>query len=168
MDTVYFAQMNQVMVLRFVGFIRYPLSPALEQLLNRILTDSSPTIQAIVIDLCQTQLIDSTNLGLLARIANWSITHLQVKPVLYSTNPDVTSTLLGVSFDLVFTILNQQPTDQITPPPNTVLTPTDMPADLGPMILRAHETLMALSDNNYQQFAEVVRVLQAQQPTPKD
>lgn len=158
MDTVYFARWNDVVALRFVGCIRYPLSPALEHFINGLLAQNDPPIHAIVIDLCQTQLIDSTNLGLLARLANWSLVHLQAKPVLYSTNPDVTNVLLAVSFDLVFTMVECLPMDHLGDAPLSLPSGTE-PAALADTVLRAHETLMALSVNNHQQFADVVRLL---------
>ncbi|MGB5179284.1 MAG: STAS domain-containing protein, partial [Gammaproteobacteria bacterium] len=61
------ASHDDVHVLRFIGDIRYPLSPSIDRYLEQIFAGPKPA--GFVIDLTETDSIDSTNLGLLARLA---------------------------------------------------------------------------------------------------
>jgi anti-anti-sigma factor len=61
------ASHDGVEVLRFVGEIRYRLAPALDRYLESVF--AKPGLAGFVIDLIETDSIDSTNLGILARIA---------------------------------------------------------------------------------------------------
>ena len=61
------ASHDDIHVLRFIGDIRYTLSPSIDRFLKEIFSGSPPA--GFVIDLTETDSIDSTNLGLLARIA---------------------------------------------------------------------------------------------------
>ena len=65
--TVLHASHDDVHVLRFIGDIRYTLSPSIEHFLEGVFDGPKPA--GFVIDLTETDSIDSTNLGLLARIA---------------------------------------------------------------------------------------------------
>ena len=62
------ASHDGIHVLRFVGDIRYTLSPSIDRYVKQLF--SGPPPAGFVIDLTETDSIDSTNLGLLARIAN--------------------------------------------------------------------------------------------------
>ena len=50
-------------------------------------------ISSILIDLTQTDYIDSTALGMIAKTASFLQMHNQRKPIILSTNPDITRLL---------------------------------------------------------------------------
>jgi len=64
---IYYAITGQRGFLKLAGEIRYPLAASLNQAVNTLL--AAPEIQGVVVDLQETDFIDSTCLGLLARVA---------------------------------------------------------------------------------------------------
>ena len=67
MAKVLLAQQDTVQVLKFVGDVRVCLGSSVTEFLDQL--EASDTLKSIVIDLTETESIDSTSLGLLAKIA---------------------------------------------------------------------------------------------------
>ena len=61
------AEKQGIYVLKFIGEIRLNLCSTLDNLVESITQD--PEFKTVVIDLTETEIIDSTTLGLLAKIA---------------------------------------------------------------------------------------------------
>lgn len=64
---IQFAEQNGTFVLKFVGEVRLTLCSALDATIEKIFT--ALNFSAIVIDLTETESIDSTTLGLLAKLS---------------------------------------------------------------------------------------------------
>ena len=147
-----------VHVLRFVGEIRHPMGPALERFLEQLLSREPGA--GLVIDLSETEINDSTCLGLLARTAQNLRQQGRGKATLVSRRPDITEVLRSMSFDRLFNIVDEM---LLSGPiaERALATPGACDEDilLGTM-LRAHRTLMELSEHNRLQFKEVVEALQ--------
>ena len=94
MGKVLFAKQNDVHVLKFVGDVRVTLGPTLSNFLNDI--GQQKNQKSIVIDLTDTTNIDSTSLGLLAKISLRCQEALNVKPTMVSTNEDVNRILICI------------------------------------------------------------------------
>ncbi len=97
-----YAKQDGVCVLKLTGDIRYTTGPAavisrsLDTFFDKLFATGD--FQDVVVDMTETTAIDSTNLGLLARLYTWMQEHGGRKPTLVSTNPDVTRTLESVGF----------------------------------------------------------------------
>ena len=89
------ASHEDVHVLRFIGDIRYPLSPSIDRFLDGIFAGPEPA--GFVIDLTETDSIDSTNLGLLARIARRMQSLDARRVTIVSNRADITSCEAPVS-----------------------------------------------------------------------
>ncbi|MGI9321854.1 MAG: STAS domain-containing protein, partial [Thiogranum sp.] len=90
-------------VLRFVGDIRYTMSPSIDRFLKEIFSGPSPA--GFIIDLTETDSIDSTNLGLLARIAKSMKGLNDSRVTILSDHADINSVLTSMAFDEVFDII---------------------------------------------------------------
>jgi anti-anti-sigma factor len=147
-----------VHVLRFVGEIRHPMGPALEKFLDQLLNQAPSA--GLVIDLSETEIIDSTCLGLLARTALKLQHQGRGKATLVSQRDDITEVLRSMSFDRLFNIVGEMLVSG--PIAERLLTaPGARDEDvLLDTMLRAHRTLMELSEHNRLQFKEVVEALQ--------
>jgi len=145
-----------VEVLRFVGEIRHPLGPLLERFLDQLAKDG---LQGLVIDLGETQIIDSTCLGLLARMALRLRNQGGCKATVVSPRPDITDVLRSMSFDRLMNIVGEMPIGHLE---ERLLKATNVCDDDALLVtmLRAHRTLMSLSERNREQFKEVVQVLE--------
>ncbi|NIW77982.1 MAG: anti-sigma factor antagonist, partial [Calditrichae bacterium] len=71
-------------MLKFSGDIRYTMGCSLDDFLKKLFKRSD--FETILIDLTETRSIDSTSLGLLAKIANFMQHQFHQKAPLVSTN----------------------------------------------------------------------------------
>ncbi len=153
---VLYAMHEGVHVLRFVGEIRHPLGPALERFLGRLLKEKP---QDLIIELGETRIVDSTCLGLLARMALKLRAQRLAKARIVSPCSDITEVLRSMSFDRLFDIVGEMPFGPVEARKLVTAVERDGNALLATM-LGAHRTLMALSEYNRLQFKDVVEVLE--------
>lgn len=153
---VLYAVQDGVHVLRFIGEVRHPLGPALERFFGRLLEDRP---KDLIITLAETQIIDSTCLGLLARLALRLQTQGQARARIISPRPDITEVLRSMSFDRLFDITGEIPLGAMNEREIATDAGRDHAALLATM-LGAHRTLMALSEHNRLEFQDVVDALE--------
>lgn len=113
----------------------------------------------IVIDLRKADYIDSTMLGLLAKIARLFLLRHEHKPTLISTQEDINLLLDSMGFDSAFEICRDMASapfyledipllEKAVPTPET--------------LLEAHKLLMDLDDRNIDRFSTAVETLQSE------
>jgi anti-anti-sigma factor len=152
------ASHDGVHALRLKGEIRYPLSPSFDRFLQRLFAGPAP--KGFVVDLTETTVIDSTNLGLLARIAKGMDRAGGPKPVLISNQEDINEVIVSMGFDEVFMLVD---TPEPLPEPGHVVPLRETDAQtLARTILEAHRTLMDLNERNRDVFQSVVALLEQQ------
>src|SRR5690606_40135954 len=88
---IFAAELNDVPVLKFVGDVRVLMSSALENYFSSLY--QHPSLDAMLIDLTDTRGIDSTTLGLLAKMAIKLKKLYDVRPTIVSTNANITRIL---------------------------------------------------------------------------
>lgn len=154
-------------VLKLTGDVRVPMCATLDKFIEGMFENSS--LNAIVIDLSETQVIDSTALGLLAKIAIYYDKKFQSKPLLLSPNPDITRILLSMGFPQVFDLREEGLTSK---PAMADLPRVSCSEDNAcEKVLEAHRILMSMNDNNREIFKDVVQALEEasqQSATPRD
>ena len=150
------ANHDGVEILRFVGEIRYLLAPALDRYLESVFAE--PGLAGFVIDLIETDSIDSTNLGILARIAKRMEVCGGPRVRIVSNRVDINDVLLSMDLDEVFEIVASSTTgtDNGQELPQEELDEASMTNTL----LKAHRTLMSLNERNQEVFREVVSTLE--------
>lgn len=148
---VYYAEQGGTGVIRFEGTISYTIANAIERFLDDLFARNAFT--RLIVDLNDTESIDSTGLGLLARIANGVRRRDGSRPLLFSTQPDINTLISSICLDTVFTLCDG-------PPP--VLPGTALPAgnpserEIAQTILEAHRVLSDMNDGNRAMFQNVV------------
>ena len=159
MGTILFTQVDNVQVLKFVGDVRVTLGPTISNYLESIGEDAD--LKSIVIDLTETICIDSTSLGLLAKISLRSQDALKVLPTIVSTNDDVTRILTSMSFEKIFLIVGALDicSEQMGELSESVVSESE----LREQVLEAHRILMKLSKNNELKFKDLVQALELEQ-----
>jgi len=154
---ILYAKVDRTYVLKFSGDVRYticaPLSAFIRQLQSRAGFDD------ILIDLTETEGIDSTNLGLLARIANLVQDRFHHKTTVLSTNANVNRTLDTMGFYEVFNIDDRCVTSQISG--RNLPAVAEQVQETSDAILQAHRTLAALNEANREMFHSVVEALES-------
>jgi len=146
-------------VLKFRGEIRLALAPRLSAFVNRI--GHTPDIESIVIDLSEVEGIDSTMLGLLAKISLRSQEALNAMPTIISPLEDITRILVSMGFDSIFAITGN--VDEEAPAEGEL--PTEFAADdeLCEQVIEAHRVLMSLNEANEEAFRDLVESLENEQ-----
>ncbi|MCO3149971.1 STAS domain-containing protein [Pseudomonas aeruginosa] len=153
---IQFAEQNGSFVLKFVGEVRLTLCSALDSTIEKIF--AALNFSAIIIDLTETQSIDSTTLGLLAKLSILSRQKIGLLPTLVTTNPDITRLLQSMGFDQVFNIV-----DRPIPCPECLsdLPPQDQSEDVvRDKVLEAHRILMGLNESSREAFHDLVSALE--------
>ena len=98
-----------VYVMLFEGDVRLTLCTAVEVYLEKMFNDQE--FKSVLVDLSRTESIDSTSLGVLAKLSIQADKIFGYTPTLVSTNGDVTRILMSMGFDDVFHIV-ESPLDQ--------------------------------------------------------
>lgn len=144
-------------VLRFEGDVRLTLCVAFDGYLRNIFGD--PDFQAVVVDLCNAKGIDSTSLGLLAKLAKESQSHTDKAPLLACDNNDIRRSLESVGIDHLFEPAASIPSEAVS---LGTLNETDASeAETREQVLAAHRELMALNPENAAAFKDLVAKLEA-------
>jgi anti-anti-sigma factor len=115
--------------------------------------------ETLVIDLTAVDAIDSTGMGLLARLGRKTLARGR-RSVLVCPDNDVLICLRSASFDKLFVVLDESPLDE---PIELREVPLDAgniePEALGAIMLQAHRDLAMLSEENQRAFADVIALL---------
>lgn len=151
-----------VYLIVFEGDVRLTLCTTVDVYLEKMFIDSG--FRSVVVDLSQTENIDSTSLGLLAKLSIQAEKRFDYRPTLVSTNPDITRILLSMGFDEVFN-LQETPLvheEQLTELPKMVASE----ADVRQRVLEAHRTLMSMNEANEEAFHDLVAALEAETQPP--
>lgn len=151
----YYGESGPVFILKISGTLRFNQCAVLEYFLKKIMVKNTP--DALLIDLSQTESLDSTALGLLAQIALKYTQLKHQKPDLYCPAGDLQKVLLSMSLEQLFHFISQEPSSHSLPELVVQLDSSENPEQ---RVLGAHKTLMGLSEKNKKEFKSVVELLQ--------
>ena len=138
-------------VFRFEGNIRYTMAHPLDAFIEEVLARATPS--SVIADLRDTEAIDSTGIGLLAKIARVARERNAPRPTLFCENDEVLEVLASVCMDKVFTIASGEVHfSALRPLPKT----NPSTAELADTIEEAHALLCELSEDNRSRFEGVI------------
>jgi anti-anti-sigma factor len=149
---VFHGSRNNVEILCYEGDVRHTLCMALDRYLTKLCEKED--LLGFVVDLTLAEGIDSTNLGILARLARMMQKRGLPKVTLISTDENINELLTAVGFDSVFNIVhhNMIESDDMDEIPST-----DMDArKMQKLFLDSHRELMELNSQNKEMFKDVV------------
>jgi anti-anti-sigma factor len=147
-------------VIKLTGDVRMTLCTTLDTCLKNMVED--PAFTSVIVDLSDAEGIDSTSLGLLAKISRLATPVMGHVPTLISSRADITRIVETMGFrDRVFGIV-----------PNADIEAQDALSEQNPQpldewtaherVLEAHKILMSLNDQNRQTFRELVECMENQ------
>ncbi|MAM70773.1 MAG: anti-anti-sigma factor [Gammaproteobacteria bacterium] len=149
------AEYDRIPVLKLVGDVRVLMSSTIDNYFHTLY--SRAILDAMIVDLSETRGIDSTALGLLAKMAIQLRNRFNVKPSIISTNPDITKILKGMSFDIIFDIVEEPFAEEAE---FGELNPISEPDEaIKKKVIVAHQALMTLSEENKLEFQDLVSAL---------
>ena len=161
MSQVLYAERSGYHVLKFVGDVRLSLSPMISGFLSQM--QDTDDCLGVVVDLSETETIDSTALGLIAKLGIVCRDSFAQTLSIVSPKSDITRLLESMSMQEVAIITSQPLTDSagFEELPEQVVSETHLLNE----VLEAHRTLMGLATDNEEKFRDLVSKLQEEQPT---
>ncbi|MCK9237624.1 MAG: STAS domain-containing protein [Gammaproteobacteria bacterium] len=151
-----FAEQDQTFVLKCIGEVRLNFCAVLNETIEQAIATGNS--KAIIIDLTEVTSIDSTTLGLLAKLSILSRKSFGMLPTLASTNPDISQQLDAMGFAQVFNIVHTP-----APCPECLNDLPDQPQSeevVRERVLEAHRILMELNESNRTAFRDLVSLLE--------
>ncbi len=104
---IFVGETNGNYLIRMSGDVRVTLCASLNHYVESIF--GNHTVKSVLVDLLDTEGVDSTTLGLLTKLALSCTRHYDIKPLLFCTNPGILRTLEVMSLDELFTIIRDLP-----------------------------------------------------------
>jgi anti-anti-sigma factor len=154
--SILYARKDKVLCIRLEGRMTFSLGPGFTDFIGLIFARDDWT--DLVVDLTGTAAIDSTTLGLLAKIARLLRQRRNQTLVVVSSQERITATLRSVGLERLMTIVPPagSAVDHLTALP----TQEGDKAEQSRVVLDAHRELMALNEQNAAQFRTVVEFLE--------
>lgn len=153
---IYAATIDNIEYVKFFGTVRYSHCAGLESHIDSIF--ENPEFEEIVIDLDDADILDSTALGLLARIAIELKKITDLKPVVFVKNGELLNILKRVCFDQVFQIITEDKIDAKGEYRELVSSPEDEQRVLT-RVIKAHEYLAEVDEKNSQLLKDITKTL---------
>lgn len=152
---VLYARRGDDWVLRVQGALRYTNANAVDRFIDDLFARLRPS--SVCVDLNDTTAIDSTGIGLLAKIARGLARDHSSRPILFSRNPEINELLASVCLDDVCRIVPATPAPTATEP-----IPASDPSEeeMARTIVDAHRLLSELSERNRTQFQSVLEAFE--------
>lgn len=150
------ADQQGVYVIKMIGDVRLTLCISFDRFIEKMLGQTD--FSMVLFDLSQASGIDSTTLGLMARIGIQVNERYQVRPVVFSDNPSINRVLESMGFEDIFCIVNHA---EIPLVPEQSLDAQVEPESLVKQkVLDAHRVLMGLNSSNFDNFCNLVKMLE--------
>ena len=144
-------------VIKLEGDVRVVLCASLNDYMSTIF--KSNTISRIIVDMVETEGVDSTTLGLLAKLAIYSNEKFNIRPIVFCPDESLYETLIVMGLDDVFEIIKSKQSDldnyQELPSAST-----SSAIDIKKHVLTAHQLLSSINEKNKNEFLDLISALE--------
>ena len=143
-------------VIRLVGDVRLTLCTTIDDYFQRMFDD--PVFASVWVDLCDAEGIDSTTLGLLAKLALTVKAKFGFQPAVYSCDPGINRLLKSMGFQRLFELHEEACSN----PDDIDEIPTVNGSEqvVKEKVIEAHRVLMDISDENRARFKDLMTALE--------
>ncbi|HEY5959781.1 MAG TPA: STAS domain-containing protein [Polyangiaceae bacterium] len=156
----FYGHLDQSLILVLKGQVRYMTARVLRSFVDELLANESS--DTMVLDLRELEFIDSTGMGLLARLGRFTLEHGR-RAVIVCGVPDVVTCLRSAAFDTIFILADEWPFDEEASLFEVPLEGREVIPDIMcQVMLDAHRDLSSLSADNEQIFAGVITALESE------
>jgi anti-anti-sigma factor len=145
-------------LIKLVGDVRLTLSGSLNRYMDVIFGNNN--VQSVVVDMLNTKAVDSTTLGLIAKLGLHCREQYQMNIKLFCQNPSIIRTLECMSFDEIIDIFQQSP-DQFDGELRCLDAVTSEVDEVRQQVLEAHKLLIKLNPKNGAEFTDLINALEA-------
>ena len=153
---IYYTVIENICVIKMVGRIVYKISPNFDRFVEKIKNNSM--VKSFIVDLREAAHIDSTNLGILAKLNRYSRTKSARPPTIISTQDNINNLLLNIGFSAFFDIVDTMSDIQST----LIKLPHMKNAGekIAVVMLEAHRELAKMNETNHELFKDVITYLE--------
>lgn len=151
------ASCGGVYILKLQGDVRLTLCTSLDDFIETMF--SAADFTSVAIDLTEAEGLDSTTLGLLAKIAMRARQALNFTPIIISNDSSITRLLTSMCFERIFDIREQGLESMADFGELAVAVSSE--EEVKARVLEAHKTLMGVSDENAAHFRDLVSALES-------
>lgn len=153
------ADHSGVYIIKMIGDVRLTLCVSFDQFIKNMFAEGSFT--AIVFDLSDAVAVDSTTLGLMAKIALQAYQTKDVRPIIITSSAGILRVLDCMGFSEIFEILKESELPQLDANSGTELVADVSNEALSRQkVLEAHRILMSLNEKNQSTFKDLVKMLE--------
>ena len=143
-------------VIRLEGDVRLTLCTTIDEYFQCMYED--PAFVSVWVDLCDAEGLDSTTLGLLAKLALTVKERFGFQPAIYSCDPGINRLLKSMGFQRLFDLRdevcdNPEETTAVPVLPGTEQTVKEK-------VIEAHRVLMGLNATNRARFKDLLSALE--------
>jgi len=144
-------------LIKFSGDVRVNLCGSLNHHMAAIF--GSTDVQHVVIDMLEAECVDSTTLGLIAKLALHCRKEYNINMQLFCQNPSILLTLDCMSFDEIIDICQEVP--DIDADLHAIETVNSDIDEVRRQVLEAHKLLTQLSPDSSKEFTDLIRALES-------
>ena len=147
-------------LLKLVGDVRLTLSGTLNRYMEVLFGQNQ--VKSVVVDMLDADGVDSTTLGLIAKLGLLCRECYQMNVKLFCQNPSIIRTLECMGFDEIIDIFQQSP-KQISPELRSL---DEVPVgvdEVRQQVLEAHKLLLKLNPKNSAEFTDLINALESEQ-----
>lgn len=156
-NRIYYAEQEGNYYLRFVGDVRVTFCTTLNTYLEKLF--ALDVVESVVVDLCSAKAVDSTTLGLLAKLALFLQKEKNLTPLLIIENPSMIRLLESMGIDEVFSLQPKLPTKATQAKELPFTSATSEEARV--KVIEAHKVLMGMNNKNMSAFSDLVKSLES-------
>jgi len=145
-----------VYIIKMTGDVRLTLCISFDQFIDSML--ASPIFSSVLFDLSDAEAVDSTTLGLMAKISILAQEKRDIVPVILANNASIKRILDTMGFADIFKIVSRLNVE-ITPE-NCLKTIECDEHEVKEKVIEAHRILMGLNEKNHETFKNLVTMLE--------
>ncbi len=144
-------------VIRLEGDVRLTLCTTIDDYMQQMFAD--PEFASVWVDLCPVEGLDSTTLGMLAKLALEVHGRYGFRPAIYSCSPDIDRLLQSMGFERLFELRNE-PCSYV-PGEHEIPVVDGSEQAVKDKVIEAHRVLMGISPQNRERFRDLMAVLES-------
>ncbi|MDG1818639.1 MAG: STAS domain-containing protein [Porticoccaceae bacterium] len=146
-------------LLKLIGDVRVTLCGSLNHHMETIF--GSQDVNNVIVDMLEAEGLDSTTLGLMAKLGLHCRKEYGINVQVFCQNPSILRTLDCMGLDEIFDIIQEVPT--INAELHSIEPVSPEVDEIRRQVVEAHRLLMELNPDNSKEFTDLIRALESDQ-----
>ena len=148
-------------LIKFIGDVRVTLCGSLNRYMETIFGSSE--VNKVVVDMLEAEGLDSTTLGLMAKLGLHCRKEYGLDVQVFCQNPSILRTLDCMGFNDLFEIFQEVPETETTGKLHSIAAVDTEMDEIRRQVLEAHRLLVELNPENSTEFTDLIRALESDQ-----